>query len=192
VTRLRSQQTDELRRGRAREVSQLLAILDQAYNKASWHGTNLRGSVRRVTPAQAARRPAPGRHNIWEIVVHAAYWKYAVARRFTRAARGSFPPPDWLARRPGEIQGALKGSNWFVRPVDRVHSGDVDWKADLELLDDMHAVLRRTVEGLRPADLASTPAGSTVSNFALLSGIAAHDLYHAGQIQLLKRLVRGG
>ncbi len=85
------------------EVSQLLAILDQAYNKPSWHGTNLRGSVRRVTPAQAAWRPGPGRHNIWEIVVHAAYWKYAAARRFTGGARGSFP---------------LKGSNWFQRPVD--------------------------------------------------------------------------
>ena len=57
------------------EVAQLVAVLDQAYNKPSWHGTNLRGSVRRVTPAQAAWRPAAQRHNIWEIVVHAAYWK---------------------------------------------------------------------------------------------------------------------
>ena len=65
------------------EITQLLAILDQAYNKPSWHGTNLRGSVRRVTPAQAAWRASEGRHNIWEIVVHAAYWKYVAARRFT-------------------------------------------------------------------------------------------------------------
>ncbi len=71
------------------EVAQLLAIIDQAYNKPSWHGTNLRGSVRRVTAAQAAWRPSR-RHNIWEIVVHAAYWKYAAARRFTGGARGSF------------------------------------------------------------------------------------------------------
>ena len=60
------------------EVAQLLAIIEQAYNKPSWHGTNLRGSVRRVTAAQAAWRASAGRHNIWEIVVHAAYWKYAV------------------------------------------------------------------------------------------------------------------
>ena len=154
------------------ETAQLLAILDQAYNKPSWHGTNLRGSLRRVTPAQAAWRPGPGRHNIWEIAVHAAYWKYAAARRFTGSARGSFP---------------LKGSNWFRRPESGV-TIDKAWKVDLDLLDDMHESLRRVVVRLAARDLARTPPGKKVSNFALLSGVAAHDLYHAGQIQLLKRL----
>jgi len=156
------------------EVAQLLAIIEQAYNKPSWHGTNLRGSVRRVTPAQAAWRASPGRHNIWEIVVHAAYWKYAVARRFTGDARGSFP---------------LKGSNWFRRPS--TDAGGVSakaWKADLDLLDDMHASLRDVVMRLPARELGRTPPGKKVSNFAVLSGVAAHDLYHAGQIQLLKRL----
>jgi len=157
------------------EVAQLLAIIEQAYNKPSWHGTNLRGSVRRVTPSQAAWRASPGRHTIWEIVVHAAYWKYAVARRFTGGARGSFP---------------LKGSNWFRRPSPDVGSGvsATAWKADLELLDAMHASLRDAVIDLTVRDLNRTPPGKKVSNFAVLSGVAAHDLYHAGQIQLLKRL----
>jgi len=150
------------------EVAQLVAIIDQAYNKTSWHGTNLRGSLRRVTPEQAAWRPARGRHNIWEIAVHAAYWKYAAARRFTGGSRGSFP---------------LKGSNWFRRP-----SMDTDWQADLDLLDQMHDALRAAVVQLSAKDLSRTPPGKKVSNFALLSGVAAHDLYHAGQIQILKRL----
>ena len=157
------------------EITQLLSILDQAYNTTSWHGTNLRGSLRRVTPAQAAWRPAPQRHNIWEIAVHAAYWKYAAARRFTGGARGSFP---------------LKGSNWFRRPAEDANGtrSAKAWKADLDLLDAMHAALRGSVVRLTARDLARTPPGKKVSNFALLSGIAAHDLYHAGQIQLLKRL----
>jgi hypothetical protein len=154
-------------------LAQLLAIIDQAYNRPSWHGTNLRGSVRRVTALQAAWRPAPGRHNIWEIAVHAAYWKYAVTRRFTGDARASF---------------RLKGSNWFERPIDAAHATEKDWKADLDLLDEMHATLRSAVAKLSAKDLARTPPGKKVSNFALISGIAAHDLYHAGQIQLLKRL----
>lgn len=158
------------------EIAQLVAMLDQAYSKFSWHGTNLRGSVRRVTPAQAAWRVSPQRHNIWEIVVHAAYWKYAVARRFTGGARGSF---------------RLKGSNWFRRPVDRAQSGAAAWKADRDLLDEMHAALRDAVMRLSAGDLSRTPQGSKISNFALLSGAAAHDLYHAGQIQLLKRLHAG-
>ena len=154
------------------EITQLLAILDQAYNKTSWHGTNLRGSLRRVTPAQAAWRPAEHRHNIWEIAVHAAYWKYTAVRRFTGDARGSFP---------------LKGSNWFRRPsgqaTDKEHGS-----ADLHLLDEMHDSLRTAVMRLSAKDLAVTPPGTKVSNFAVLSGVAAHDLYHAGQIQLFKRL----
>jgi uncharacterized damage-inducible protein DinB len=155
------------------DVAQLLAILDQAYNRPSWHGTNLRGSIRRVSAAQAAWRPGPKRHNIWETVVHAAYWKYAVARRFTGAGRGSFP---------------LKGSNWFRRPIDRLHATEQAWREDTGLLDQMHDTLRTAVTSISSRDLMRTPPGTKVSNFALLAGIAAHDLYHAGQIQLLKRL----
>jgi hypothetical protein len=163
--------------GLPNEVGQLLSMLDQAYSRPSWHGTNLRGSIRRVTVSSAVWRPAASRHNIWEIVVHAAYWKYAAARRFTGVARGSFP---------------VKGSNWFRRPLDQSQAIDAAWQADVALLDQMHDLLRTAVTTLRPKDLAQIPAGKKVSNFALLSGIAAHDVYHAGQIQLLKRLMVGG
>ena len=155
---------------RNRDVGQLVAIIDQAYDRRSWHGTNLRGSIRGVAPERAAWRPAPKRHNIWEIVVHAAYWKYAVWRRLSGATRGSFP---------------LKGSNWFPRPEKATRAA---WQADVALLHEMHRALRAAVSGLSHAELGRTPPGATTSNFALISGIAAHDLYHAGQIQLLKRL----
>jgi hypothetical protein len=59
---------------------------------------------------------------------------------------------------------------------------------DLALLNETHKSLREAVASLTAADLDVTPAGSKVSNLALLTGIASHDLYHAGQIQLLKRL----
>jgi uncharacterized damage-inducible protein DinB len=152
------------------ETQQLVSILDRAYDRRSWHGTNLRGSIRGVAAAQALWRPAPGRHNIHEIVVHAAYWKYAVRRRLEGEARGSFP---------------LKGSNWFVRN-GRPDEGA--WRTDVELLSQIHHTLRAVVAKLPPAELRKTTRGSTVSNFDLIAGIAAHDLYHAGQIQLLKRL----
>jgi hypothetical protein len=152
------------------DVKILLAILDQAFDHPSWHGTNLRGSIRRVSPEQAAWRPGAARHNIWEIVVHAAYWKYASARRFNGDARGSF---------------RFKGSNWFRRPD---HANERAWRSDVALLDEMHASLRGAVARLSPGDLFRTPPGKKVTNFALLTGMAAHDLYHAGQIQLLKRL----
>jgi uncharacterized damage-inducible protein DinB len=155
---------------RAAELEHLLAILDQAYNRRSWHGTNLRGSIRGLSPTQAAWRPAARRHNIWELVVHAAYWKYAVRRRLTGEARQSFP---------------LKGSNWFPRPDEMTIRA---WRGDIALLDQMHRLLLGAVAKLPPGDLDRSTRGSKNSNFALISGVAAHDLYHAGQIQLLKRL----
>ena len=85
----------------------LLQIIDSGYNRKAWHGPNLRQSLRGVSAEDAAWRPAPGRHNIWEIAVHAAYWKYVVRRRLRGDLRGSF---------------ACEGSNWFVRPSPTAHN----------------------------------------------------------------------
>ncbi|HEY8506657.1 MAG TPA: DinB family protein [Gemmataceae bacterium] len=157
----------------AADLGWLLRVIDQSYDRKSWHGPNLRGSIRGLDAATAYWRPAPGRHNICKIVVHAAYWKYTVRRRLREEKRGSFP---------------LKGSNWFTRPDP---AGERTWEEDVELLHAVHRSMREAVAALRPAELMRTPRGSTVSNFELLTGIAAHDVYHAGQIQLLKRLAAG-
>jgi uncharacterized damage-inducible protein DinB len=151
------------------ELTALLHQMDRAYVRRSWHGTNLRGSIRGLSMEVAVWRPQPGRHNIQEIVVHAAYWKYAVRRRLTGERRGSFPS---------------KGSNWFAREApDRAV-----WKADVRLLDSCHRALREAVAGLEERALGRSAAGSPFENRTVIAGIIAHDLYHAGQIQLLKRL----
>jgi hypothetical protein len=153
------------------EIALLLQLLDEAYDHTAWHGPNLRGSVRRVDAALAAWRPAPERHNIWEIVLHAAYWKYTVRRRLLGEKRGSF---------------ALKGSNWFARPEGA--PTEQAWRDDMALLEQTHQTLRAAVAVLPAEDLHAIPPGSTHSRARLIAGAAAHDVYHAGQIQLLKRL----
>ena len=153
-------------------IFHVLSALDQAYDCQSWHGTNLKGSLRGVSAARAAARPAPGRHNIWELAVHAAYWKYAIWRRLTGAKRGSFP---------------LDGSNWFERPANN-HSGERAWRQDLALLERTHRQLRAAVAALGPRDLTRRDATGKFTNADLIAGVTAHDVYHAGQIQLLKRL----
>ena len=102
-----------------------LQVLDQAYKRGAWHGPNLRQSLRGVSAKTAAWRPAPARHNIWEIAVHAAYWKYAVRRRLRGEKRGSF---------------ALKGSNWFKRPAELSEKA---WRADLRMLKAEHRACAR-------------------------------------------------
>ena len=152
------------------ELISLLRLIDESFAKRAWHGPNLRGSIRGLSARQAAWRPSPKRHNIWEIVVHCAYWKYIVRRRILREKKGSFP---------------LKGSNWFHRPEMKP---EASWKKDIQLLEGMHKLLVKAIEGLKPGDMkkrwVSWSADSTVA------GIAMHDVYHAGQIQLLKRMMK--
>lgn len=142
----------------------LRTLLDEGFSRQSWHGPNLRGALRGVTAGQAAWRPAAGRHNIWELVVHSAYWKYAVRRRLTGEKRGAFP---------------LKGSNWFPRDGE---GGQAAWLVDLKLLNEQHQSLMDAVDALKRVDERQA---------RLIRGAAVHDLYHAGQIQMLKRLQQG-
>ena len=150
----------------------LLRLIDEAFDSKSWHGTNLRGSLRGLTAQDVVWRPQPQRHNIWEIALHAAYWKYTVRRRLLGEKRGSFP---------------LKGSNWFDRPILGA-ADESQWKSDMALLISTHVSLRNAVAQLVPKDLARHADGGKTTILSLITGIAAHDLYHAGQIQLLKRL----
>lgn len=157
----------------AGELAVILDLIDQAFDHHAWHGTNLRGSIRGLNVEQVSWRPAAGKHNIWELTIHAAYWKYTVRRRLLNEEKGSFP---------------LKGSNFFARPEGL--SDKKAWANDVKLLVETHRTLRQAIADLRPKDLYFTPPQSQVSNLRMLNGIAAHDLYHAGQIQLIKRLYK--
>lgn len=152
----------------------LLAMLDQAFDRRSWHGTNLRGSLRGLSTDTALWRPAPERHNIWELTLHTAYWKYAVRRRLTDEKRGGFP---------------LAGSNFWERTKSDPQEA---WKRDLKLLVHQHQALRAAVAKFPAARLLARVPKSRYTYSELIQGAAAHDLYHAGQIQLLKRLARAG
>lgn len=143
----------------------ILTLIDQAYEKSAWHGPNLKQSIRGVTAEQAAWRPGPGRHNIWEETLHAAYWKYVVRRKLEGGKRGSF---------------ALKGSNFFPRPEEG-KGNEAAWRADKELLEREHRALREAIAKA----LRMNPSEKVLR---LLCGISFHDIYHAGQIRLLRRL----
>ncbi len=149
-------------------IEDLLRLLDESFGKRAWHGTNLRGALRGVDPKEASWRPKPGRHNIWEIAMHTAYWKYAVRRRITGAKRGSF---------------SHRGNNWFVRPGKPQSNS---WKQDIAILEQENRLLREVVAALPAARLTERSGKWTLAEIVM--GTAFHDVYHAGQIQLLKRL----
>ena len=141
-------------------VAMLLALVDEGFDRRSWHGTNLRGALRGVTPAQALWRPGRERHNIWEIVTHAAYWKYTVRRRLTGETRGRF---------------ALRGSNFFPAPNTATRTA---WRDNVALLTREHRRLRDAAERLEDRDLARPVGRGRDTIGEVVRGVAAHDLYH--------------
>ena len=143
----------------------LLAVLEEGYWKKAWHGPNLRQSLKGVTAKEAAWRPAAGRHNIWEETLHAAYWKYDVRRILEGGKRGSF---------------VLKGSNFFERP-EKGRLSEEAWRTDKEILETEHERLRVAVKKALTRSVSAKVA-------RLIYGVAFHDIYHAGQIRLLRRL----
>lgn len=147
----------------------LLALLDEAYDKTSWHGPNLRGALRGMKEPDIDWRPARGRHSVREEAIHAAYWKYRVRRRLTGDEDAVF---------------ALPGSDWFTR--DRGRS----WARELELLADEHRQLRAAVASMSNRRIGQPILSTGATAAYLIRGIAAHDLYHAGQIRMLRRLMR--
>ena len=144
----------------------LLALLEEGFSRSAWHGPNLQHSLKGVSARGAAWRPAPGRHNIWELALHCAYWKYAVRRRIEGDKRAAFP---------------LKGSNFFARP-EKGKATETAWRADRALLDEEHRALLKSVRRA----LKTKPSKKLLR---MVYGIACHDTYHAGQIRLLRRLM---
>jgi hypothetical protein len=152
----------------APSVKQVLwTALDTAFDKVSWHGPNLMGTIRGVHAAEAAAVPIPGRKTIWDQVLHAAFWKQRVLNQVTGVSE-TFP------RRSVR--------NW---PGPMTDVSERAWRADVRLLRELHARLRAAVEALPPKRLDAKTAWR-------IQGAAAHDLYHAGQISLLRRVGRDG
>jgi hypothetical protein len=144
----------------------VLMLFDEAYEKKAWHGPNLKQAIRGVRAKQAAWRPGAGLHNIWEETLHAAYWKYAARRGINGAKIGPF---------------ALKGRNFFPRP-EKGKASEAAWRADKELLEREHRALRAAIE-----KASDTPRGAKF--LRQMYSVAFHDVYHAGQIRLLRRLM---
>lgn len=168
------------------EIERLLEFVDEAYAGHAWHGPSLRSALRGVTAEEAAWRPAPGRHNIWEVAVHGAYWKYAVRRRLLGEKRRGFPEPgrNWFERPPSGESSGTRAARTNTKTIAKA------WERDLAYLARIHHELRATVSRVKLVDLGRRVAGSRYTCRRTIAGIAFHDVYHAGQIQLLKRLVQ--
>ncbi len=155
-------------------VIRLIADTIQPTRGMAWHGgPTPAGALRNVDASAARWRPRPGRHTIWELALHCAYWNYAVRHRLLGTRGPRFP------RSP---------ANWPEMP--RVGS-DSAWTADRALVAEQQGLLVETIRNFPGGKLGRSVGGGKRWTWGdVLIGIAMHDTYHAGQIQLMKRLWR--
>jgi hypothetical protein len=145
----------------------LARIIEEGYGPGAWHGPDLKTALADVPPELAFWRPSPGRHCIAEIALHHAYC--------TRSVRGqlSGTPPEPFV---------LEGDDWFELPGQT----GLDWSGIVAVVDEEQRRLATLV-----ADLAAGRVQSSLkeaARFDLVLGITCHAVYHAGQVQLIKRL----
>jgi hypothetical protein len=142
-------------------------ILREGYGEGAWHGPDLKASLADVTSEGAFWRPAPGRHNIAEIAVQHAYCVRGVRAKLTDIDAGPF---------------VLEGDDWFALP----DPSTLPWPKILDVVEIEQKRLAACLAGLEP----NRPRSSLTESecFDLVLGITCHAVYHAGQIQLIKRL----
>jgi uncharacterized damage-inducible protein DinB len=148
------------------EIKRIDDQLRRAFEGHAWHGPSLRELLADVTAEQATARSVSGAHSIWEIALHIAAWHEGVRRRVEGERVELSPEEDWP-------------------PV--ASTSEAAWQDALAVLERTHTDLRRTVSRLADARLQEMVAGKDHSVYVMLHGLIQHDLYHAGQIALLKK-----
>ena len=135
-----------------------------------WHGPALADLVGDVTAEQAAARPVPGAHSIWELVLHVSSWTEIVRERLVGSAKSEpTPEEDW--------------------PPVRDQSAAA-WRAAVERLKEAHRELAADVAQLDDSMLIGRVPGREHSVLAMIHGVVEHDAYHGGQIAILKRALQ--
>jgi DinB superfamily len=142
-------------------------LLNEGYGPGAWHGPDLKAAIADVAADVAWWRPAPGRHNIAEVALHHAY-----CIRNVRAQISGAPPEPFV----------LDGDDWF-----ELNNGSaLSWPDVRATLEAQHGRLVTLVGDIEAGRVRSPLSEADV--FSLVLGITCHAVYHAGQIQLIKRL----
>jgi len=149
------------------EMQRIEDQLGRAFEGHAWHGPAVRELLANVTAAKAVARPLSDAHNIWEIVLHIATWEEVVRRRFQGEAVADLPPEqDWP----------------LVQDIS-----EAAWRKVIDDLERGHRSLRGAIARSGEMQLAEMVPGKEHSVYHMLQGVIQHDLYHAGQIAVLKK-----
>jgi uncharacterized damage-inducible protein DinB len=149
------------------EIERIKDQLRRAFEGEAWHGPSVREVLEGVTPEIAARRVIPEAHTIWEIVLHITAWESFVRRHLERETlKGFTGVEDWP-----EVHDTSPGA----------------WRRAVDLLFQGHLALSQALSRFPESRLDETVPGKQFPFYILIHGAVQHDIYHAGQIALLKK-----
>ena len=155
----------------------LVDALRRAHDGEPWHGPSRADVLADVTAREAAYDPGAGVHSLWELVLHMRSWTEEVLRR----AKGGTP-------------GEPVNGDWPAMPAKR---DDKAWREALRSLDAAHEELVAFVASLSDERRASPGRSATreapgtgITQRAMIRSLAEHDVYHTGQLAVLKRIAR--
>ena len=154
-------------------MSEVARIRDQfrrAFDGEAWHGPSVLALLKGVTAEQAAAHPIAGAHSIWELTQHIRAWEGACLRRLNGDPAQLPDSEDWS-------------------PVSEYN--EAAWDKTKQELIDTHQQLLQKLESLDDSRLdepiINDPQIPFSSVYVTLHGGVQHDLYHAGQIAILKK-----
>ena len=140
--------------------------MDRAFAGEAWHGPSLKDLLEGVSAENASKHTVKNAHSIWELVNHIAAWNKIVRQRLEGESPKVTPELDW---------------------PDVWDASEPVWKRSLENLFGSRSLLRKAVEGLRDDQLDEKIGTDGGTRYFMLHGLVQHDLYHAGQIAILKK-----
>ena len=153
------------------EIARILDQLRRSFERESWHGSAVLELLDGVTAEQAAYRPAPDVHSIEELVLHMATWKRVVASRIRGRVFDPTTEQDWPPTGPADA---------------------TRFAAAVAGLEEAHRELVKAASAIEDSALGEPGTSKSSSRYILLHGVVQHDLYHAGQIAVLRKLAAGG
>ena len=150
-------------------IARIQELHREGFEGGAWHGPALLELLRDIPVDHAAAKPITHAHSIWEIVLHISAWQEAVLKRLNGQAVNLNREQDWPA------------------VIDNSESA---WKQTVQALKDGHWRLADRISTLSDADLPNKVPGRDHTVYKTLHGVIQHNLYHAGQIAILKKSER--
>lgn len=154
-----------------KETERIADQLLRAFRGEAWHGPSVLEVIANIRASQAASRPLNDAHSIWELVLHIAAWESACLRRLRGDAAQLSDAEDWPSL------------NDITEEA---------WQQTIETLKQGNAELRSAILAVNDSRLDQPIVAGGRSVYNTLHGVIQHDLYHAGQIAILKKVVLEG